>query len=83
LGWLILRYTMIGRGIFAIGGDLEAAKRVGFNVKVIQFFVYSDGNTGLSTQAKRKIECRFVEWIIIHRWRYTIRNFNSMSFQFP
>ncbi len=41
LGWLILRFTMIGRGIYAIGGDIEAAKRVGFNVKNIQFFVYS------------------------------------------
>lgn len=38
--WFILKFTMIGRGIFAIGGNLEAAKRAGFNTRRIQFFVY-------------------------------------------
>jgi len=28
LTWLLLHYTMLGRGIYAIGGNLEAAKRV-------------------------------------------------------
>ena len=41
LTWFILRKTMLGRGIYAIGGDMEAAKRAGFNVKGIQYFVYS------------------------------------------
>jgi simple sugar transport system permease protein len=40
LSWFILKYTMIGRGIYAIGGNLEAAKRAGFNTRRIQFFVY-------------------------------------------
>jgi len=39
--WLILQYTVLGRGIYAIGGNLEAAKRAGFNIVKIQFFVYS------------------------------------------
>lgn len=39
--WAIVRYTKIGRGIFAIGGAPEAAKRVGFNVKKIQYFIYA------------------------------------------
>ena len=40
LTWFILKFTMIGRGIYAIGGNLEAAKRAGFNTTRIQFFVY-------------------------------------------
>ena len=39
--WFILRFTMLGRGIYAIGGNLEAAKRAGFNIMVIQMFIYS------------------------------------------
>lgn len=37
---LILRYTMIGRGIYAIGGDSEAASRAGFDLRKIIFFIY-------------------------------------------
>ncbi len=36
LGFLLLRYTMIGRGIYAIGGDEAAAERAGFNVRATQ-----------------------------------------------
>ncbi len=38
--WLILKYTMLGRGIYAIGGNRESAVRSGFNIVGIQFFVY-------------------------------------------
>jgi simple sugar transport system permease protein len=38
--WVILRYTMLGRGIYAIGGNREAAERAGFNITRIQFFIY-------------------------------------------
>ena len=38
--FLILRYTMLGRGIYAIGGDKNAARRAGYRVSRIQFFVY-------------------------------------------
>jgi simple sugar transport system permease protein len=38
--WLLLRYTMLGRGIFALGGARDAAERAGFNISRIQFFIY-------------------------------------------
>jgi len=37
----ILRYTMLGRGIYAIGGDIVSAARAGFNIPFIQIFVFS------------------------------------------
>ena len=37
----ILRYTSLGRGIYAVGGDIISADRVGFNVTRIQIFVYA------------------------------------------
>lgn len=40
LTWFILQKTMLGRSIFAIGGSLESARRVGINVRAVQFFVY-------------------------------------------
>lgn len=42
--WVLLRYTMIGRGIFAMGGNREAAERSGFNLHLIECVVY--GLTG-------------------------------------
>ena len=39
--WFILRYTMLGRGIYAIGGDRVSAERAGFNVTWITIFVYT------------------------------------------
>lgn len=41
LTFFILNFTMIGRGIYAIGGDITSATRAGFNVKFIQVFIYS------------------------------------------
>lgn len=38
--WVILQKTMLGRSIYAIGGSLESARRVGVNVRATQFFVY-------------------------------------------
>lgn len=40
LVWLLLKYTMLGRGIYAMGGAPEAAERAGFNVTRIQYFIY-------------------------------------------
>jgi simple sugar transport system permease protein len=37
---LALRYTVMGRGTYAVGADLTAAERVGFNIRRIHFFVY-------------------------------------------
>lgn len=40
IGYLILNKTMLGRGIYAIGGDPIAAERAGFNVFAIRMFIY-------------------------------------------
>jgi ribose/xylose/arabinose/galactoside ABC-type transport system permease subunit len=41
LTWFILKHTVIGRGIYAIGGNLESAERMGFKSVRILTFVYS------------------------------------------
>ncbi|WP_020611176.1 ABC transporter permease [Sediminispirochaeta bajacaliforniensis] len=41
LAFFLLRYTILGRGIYAIGGDIGSAERVGFPVRRLQIFVYS------------------------------------------
>ena len=45
--YIILRYTMLGRGIYAMGGDRVSAERAGFNIKGITIFVY--GFIGLAS----------------------------------
>ncbi len=37
---LLLRVTVPGRGLFALGGDPEAAKRVGFDVRGLTYLAY-------------------------------------------
>lgn len=41
IGYFILNKTMLGRGIYAIGGDPVAAKRAGFHVFGIKMFIYA------------------------------------------
>lgn len=41
LTWWILKYTFIGRGVFAIGGNTVSAERIGYNVQRIQFLLYA------------------------------------------
>jgi simple sugar transport system permease protein len=36
----VMRYTMLGRGLYAIGGDSNAARIAGFNVRKLQFVAY-------------------------------------------
>lgn len=38
--YLVLNYTMVGRGVYAVGGDEISAERAGFNVKMIRFGVF-------------------------------------------
>ena len=40
VAFLVLRYTMYGRGLFAIGGNEVSAHRAGFPVKWIKFLLY-------------------------------------------
>lgn len=37
---LLLRYTMVGRSIYAIGGDEESARRAGIPVASVKVFIY-------------------------------------------
>lgn len=38
--WFILNKTMVGRGIYALGGDKEAAMRAGFNTPKVYSYAY-------------------------------------------
>lgn len=38
--WWLLRYTIFGRGLYAIGGNREVALRTGFNVKLITLTMF-------------------------------------------
>ncbi len=38
--WFLLKYTMIGRGIYAIGGNREVAVRSGYDVQKIMMIVF-------------------------------------------
>ncbi len=40
LGWFILRKTVLGRSIYALGGNAASAQRAGFNILRLQLFVY-------------------------------------------
>ena len=40
LGWVILRYTVLGRSIFAVGGNREAARVSGVNIDRTKIWVY-------------------------------------------
>ncbi len=40
IAFLIMRYTMFGRGVYAIGGDEASAIRAGFKVRRIKFWLY-------------------------------------------
>lgn len=41
LTWFILRYTLIGRGVYALGGNSVSAARIGYNLDKINIFVYA------------------------------------------
>lgn len=41
----ILNYTIIGRGVYALGGDSASAQRIGYNLTKIRLFIY--GYAGL------------------------------------
>ena len=41
LTWWILNRTLMGRAIFATGGSLAVAERLGYNVRTVHFFIFS------------------------------------------
>ena len=38
--WYILKFTLLGRGVFALGGSRVSAERIGMNIGMIQWFIY-------------------------------------------
>ena len=40
VAWFALRFTMAGRGLYAVGGNEASAHRAGFNVKRIKILLY-------------------------------------------
>ena len=40
VAYLVLNYTMVGRGVFAVGGDEISAERAGFQVNRIRFGIF-------------------------------------------
>lgn len=38
--WFLLRYTLLGRTIYAMGGNFEAVRRSGVNTRRVHFFIY-------------------------------------------
>lgn len=41
LTWFVLRFTLIGRSIYAVGGNVNSAQRVGYNVDKTTIFIYA------------------------------------------
>lgn len=39
--WYILRHTLMGRAIFAVGGNANIAERLGYNLRVVHIFVFA------------------------------------------
>ena len=39
-GWLLLKNTVFGKAIYAIGSDRDAARAAGLNTRLCEFFVY-------------------------------------------
>lgn len=37
---LVLKYTLLGRSVYALGGDASSAERVGFDLKKVRLFVF-------------------------------------------
>jgi simple sugar transport system permease protein len=40
LTWFLLNRTLMGRAVYAVGGSLFIAERLGYNVKAVQLFVF-------------------------------------------
>jgi simple sugar transport system permease protein len=43
--WYILNRTLLGRAVYAVGGSITIAERLGFSVRTVMLFVF--GYTGL------------------------------------
>lgn len=61
LGWFILRKTVLGRSIYALGGSEASAQRAGFNILRLQLFVY--GFMGLMAGIGSVIQALLVQTV--------------------
>jgi simple sugar transport system permease protein len=41
VAWFILRHTILGRSLYAMGGNITSARRAGLNILRLQMFVYA------------------------------------------
>lgn len=41
LTWVMLKFTLIGRGIYAMGGNPVSAERIGYDLNKINIFIYT------------------------------------------
>ncbi len=55
IAWFILKKTKMGRKVYAVGGNMEAAKRCGVSVLAVHLFVY--GFTGATAGIGALIKC--------------------------
>ena len=39
--WVVLRFTLIGRAVYAVGGRPDIAERLGYSVSSVQLFVFA------------------------------------------
>lgn len=74
LVWAVLRFTMAGRGVYALGGDPVAARRAGFHITGIQLLVYGlsgalAGTAGIvhatSTRMANPFDYMGIEMVVI------------------
>lgn len=62
LAYVVLNWTMVGRGVYAVGGDEVSAERAGFNVKAIRFgvFVVNGGIAAVAGVCYAAMSMRFL-----------------------
>jgi len=41
LMWFVLRHTLVGRGVYAMGGSVVSAERIGYDLDKITIFIYT------------------------------------------
>lgn len=61
IAWFVLRYTVLGRSIYAMGGNSASAKRAGFNLLRLNLFVY--GFMGLMAGFASVIQALLVQTV--------------------
>jgi simple sugar transport system permease protein len=51
--WYILNRTLLGRAVYAVGGSIPIAERLGFSVRTVQLFVF--GYAGLVPASSNRL----------------------------